>query len=177
MLGALILAKEERDKTADFLFVKPIRRHQVITRKLLAALINLVVFNLVTFVISAISVAKYNNGDSLTLSVFFVTSALFLLQLLFLGLGLLFGALARNAKAAASTVSFVILGSFILKVVIDLYDKIEPLQFLSPFMYFSAESLMFDHQIDAGYSVLALGLALVGAIGSYYFFQKRDLHS
>src|SRR3954465_709234 len=38
MLGATIIAKEERDKTTEFLFVKPVSRTKVITAKLLAAL-------------------------------------------------------------------------------------------------------------------------------------------
>ena len=31
MLGATIIAKEERDKTSEFLFVKPVSRSKVIT--------------------------------------------------------------------------------------------------------------------------------------------------
>src|SRR6059058_2084461 len=48
MLGATIIAKEERDKTSEFLLVKPISRQQIITAKLAAALVNVVVFNMIT---------------------------------------------------------------------------------------------------------------------------------
>ena len=52
MLGATIIAKEERDKTSEFLFVKPVSRNRVITAKLLAAFVNILILNLVTFVSS-----------------------------------------------------------------------------------------------------------------------------
>ena len=50
MLGATIIAKEERDKTSEFLFAKPVLRSTIITAKLLAAFVNIVVFNLITFI-------------------------------------------------------------------------------------------------------------------------------
>ena len=37
MLGADIISKEERDKTAEFLFVKPISRNKIIISKLLGS--------------------------------------------------------------------------------------------------------------------------------------------
>ena len=46
MLGADIISKEERDKTAEFLCSKPISRHKIVTSKLLAALVNIIIFNI-----------------------------------------------------------------------------------------------------------------------------------
>ena len=41
MLGANIISKEERDKTAEFLLSKPISRNKIITAKLAAAIMNI----------------------------------------------------------------------------------------------------------------------------------------
>lgn len=46
------LSEEIRARTADFLFVKPVDRSRVITAKLAAVLVNLVVFNLTTLLTS-----------------------------------------------------------------------------------------------------------------------------
>ncbi|MFL6561849.1 MAG: ABC transporter permease subunit [Bacillus sp. (in: firmicutes)] len=43
MLGASIIAKEERGKKAEFLFVKPVSRNGIITAKLLVAFTNIVI--------------------------------------------------------------------------------------------------------------------------------------
>ena len=66
MLGADIISKEERDKTSEFLLVKPISRNKIITSKLLAALINIIIFNIITLVSSIIIVGKYSKGEAVS---------------------------------------------------------------------------------------------------------------
>ena len=66
MLGATMISKEERDKTAEFLFVKPISRTTVITAKLGASIVIVIVFNLVTLLSSIVFVDFFNEGDSVT---------------------------------------------------------------------------------------------------------------
>lgn len=176
MLGALILAKEERDKTADFLFVKPIRRRRAILMKLLAAIVNIVILDLVTFGVSVFSVERYNTtGQSLAFPIFLMILALFLLQLLFLGVGFLAAAAAKTAKTASGAVSVFILGTYILSVVIDLNDDLSFLGIFSPFRYFDADSVMFDHYLSPGYSALSLILAAACALGTLKLFGRRDL--
>ena len=178
MLGASIIAKEERDKTADFLLVKPVRRFQVVSAKVSAALVMVVLFNLVTFVASAIAVAPYNNtGTSLTGPIFSLTSVLLVVQIMFLGIGLLLGAWARSAEKASGLATLVILSTFLLKVIIDLKEDLDYLEFLTPFRYFKSYDVMYNNDIRPWFLVLALGVAIATITGTYFFFQKRDLHS
>src|SRR5664279_2813934 len=50
LIGNGIIAKEERDKTSEFLFVKPIARSKIITAKLCAGLLNIVLINIVALI-------------------------------------------------------------------------------------------------------------------------------
>lgn len=84
MLGATILAKEERDKTADFLFVKPISRNNILTAKLAAAFVNIVIFNLVTLISSIALMGKYSNGEDLNGDISITMAGMFILQVLFM---------------------------------------------------------------------------------------------
>lgn len=54
MLGAGIISKEEREKTAEFLMVKPVSRTKIITSKMFASVTIVLVFNIVTAVTSYI---------------------------------------------------------------------------------------------------------------------------
>ena len=95
MLGASIIAKEERDKTADFLFVKPLRRHRAITAKIIAALIQIILYNLVTGIASILFVEPLNTtGMPLGGPIFRLMGVLLAVQFLFLGIGLFLGAFA-----------------------------------------------------------------------------------
>ena len=81
MLGANIIAKEERDKTAEFLLVKPISREKVITAKLLASLINLLVFNFVTLVSSFIFVRQFSQGQEVLRDIGLLMFGMLIMQL------------------------------------------------------------------------------------------------
>lgn len=83
MLGATIISKEERDHTADFIFVKPVKRIKIITAKMVAGLINMIILNFTTLISSIVFVNMYNKGASITSDIVKLMVALFILQLLF----------------------------------------------------------------------------------------------
>ncbi len=62
LLGAGILSKEERDKTAEFLMTMPVSRTAVITAKFLAGLVNIAVINVATWLNRLGHHPAYNNG-------------------------------------------------------------------------------------------------------------------
>ncbi len=178
MLGVAVIAWEERDKTADFLFAKPTLRRQAITAKILAALTFVVGYNLVTFAASVLIVEQFNTtGSSLVTPILALTSCLLVVQILFLALGLLFGAIARNSEKASGLATTAILGTFMLKVMIDFKSDLDYLNFLTPFRYFRSYDVMFHQEIDWGYVALALGLATISILLTYILYEKRDLHS
>ena len=176
LLGAGIIAKEERDRTADFLLVKPIRRRQAVTAKILAALSFVILYNLVTSLTSMAATGPMNSsGESLNVPILWVSLALLIIQVLFLSIGLFLGAWAKNAARASGIATAVILGTFILKTVIDLSGGLEWLNFLTPFRYFDALKVMYGHELRLLYLLLSFGLVAVLTAGTYFFFHKRDI--
>lgn len=83
MLGSTIISKEERDKTAEFLFVKPISRTTVISAKLAAAVAIVIIFNGITLISSIIFVDGVNEGAPITSEIMWLMGGMFMLQLLF----------------------------------------------------------------------------------------------
>ena len=92
LLGAGIIAKEERDKTTEFLMVKPVSRASLITHKLIAAVINVAVVNIVTLLSSLLIVPSYNKGASISGEIAVLFLSMFFVQLIFLSLGALLAA-------------------------------------------------------------------------------------
>ncbi|MDF2521784.1 MAG: transporter [Clostridia bacterium] len=176
MLGAVIISKEERDKTADFLFVKPILRSRAVTAKLAAAFINIVVLNLVTLVSSIIFVGMFNEGEPINDQIVRLMLALFILQIIFLTLGASIAAIARNTKKAASVATTVLLTAFILSIAIDLNDKIDYLTFLTPFKYFNAGKVMREGSYEPVYLLLSAAIAAACTAVTYVVYKRRDLH-
>lgn len=98
MLGANIISKEERDKTTEFLMVKPISRTKILTSKLLAALANVLILNLVTLVLSIAIVGKYSHGEAVTSEIQMLTVGMLILQAIFLFIGSGIAAISKTRR-------------------------------------------------------------------------------
>ncbi|MCM2535664.1 ABC transporter permease [Neobacillus pocheonensis] len=177
MLGATIIAKEERDKTSEFLFVKPVSRNTIITAKLLAAFTNIVVFNLVSYVSLIILIGKYNkNGEAVNGDIAITMLGMFILQVLFMVIGSALASVKRKPKTAASLAAGILLITYILSIAIDLNEHIEGLKYFTPFKYFEAKNIMYGGGVDTVFVVLSIVLITVLSIVTYVFYKKRDLN-
>jgi ABC-2 type transport system permease protein len=176
MLGASIISKEERDKTSEFLFVKPVSRTKIITAKLLAALTNIVVINLVTFVSSVIIVGKYNKGGSINGDIAVTMIGLFFLQLVFMVIGSAISAMKRRPKTASSQATGILLITFILSIAIDLKESLENLKYLTPFKYFEAKNMLDGGGVDSVYIAISIILTILLTIVTFVFYKKKDLN-
>jgi len=176
ILGADIMSKEERDKTVEFLLVKPISRTKVITSKLLAALINLLIFNLVNFVSSIIIVRIYAKGEEVVWDIALLMLAMLILQLIFLVIGAAIAAIYKEAKSATAISTGVLLITFILSIAINMSDKLEVMKYFTPFKYFEAAHILNDGGFDPVNLVISLVLIVVLTAITYHFYQKKDLN-
>ncbi|RTR29101.1 ABC transporter permease [Robertmurraya yapensis] len=177
MLGATIIAKEERDKTSEFLFVKPVSRNKIITAKLLAAFTNLVIFNLATFVSSIVILGRYSDGEAVNGEIAILMAAMFFMQVLFMVIGSALAAIKKRPKSAASLATGILLLTYILSVVIDLNEDIEGLKYLTPFKYFEAKNVMYGGGFEAVFVILSVVLIVGLSIVTYVFFRRRDLNT
>jgi ABC-2 type transport system permease protein len=176
MLGATIIAKEERDKTSEFLFVKPVSRGKIITAKLLAALTNIVIFNLITFASSVIIVGKVSDGEKVNGEIAVTMLGMFLLQFLFMVIGSAISAVKKRSKTAASLATAILLLTFVLSIVIDLNENLDLLKYLTPFKYFEAKHMMVGDGLETVSVFLSLIITVVLTYGTYLFYKKRDLN-
>lgn len=175
MQGAVVLSKEERDKTADFLMVKPIKRHQVITAKIIASGISIVVLNAVTWIASIFIVASFNTGPSINGLIKDLMIALFMMQLIYFSVGLFVGAVSRSTKKATGISTGILLGTFIMSVIVDMYSKVDFLEYFTPFKYYDGKEI-FLHGFDGVYILLSIVIICAAIVGTYKWYQKKDLH-
>lgn len=174
MLGAVIISKEERDKTADFIFVKPLNRSQIISNKLIAGVINLIVLNLIIMLTSIYIVGKFQGDYSLNNEIYRLMFALFLLQLLFFFLGTAISAITHETKKALGIATGVMLGTYLLSIIIDLYDKIEFLKYVTPFKYFESKQLMFGGTFQPVFVILTLIIYGGSLYLTYRGYKRHD---
>jgi ABC-2 type transport system permease protein len=176
MLGADIISKEERDKTAEFLMVKPISRNEIITSKLLAATMNILIFNIITLAISIIIVGKYSKGEAVSSDIVTLMSGMLILQLMFMFIGTAIAAICKKPKSATSISTAVLLITFILSIAVDMNSKLESLKYLTPFKYFDAKNLMYGGGFQWSFVILSIIIISASVWITYTFYEKRDMN-
>jgi len=176
MLGADIISKEERDKTSEFLFVKPISRRKIVSAKLLAAFLNITILNIVTLTSSIAIAGIYSKGEPMTWVIVNLMMGMFVLQLIFMLLGTCLAAVSKNPKSASSGSMGILLVMFVLYNAIGLNSNLEGLKYLTPFNYFEAKNLIFAVGFEPVYVILSAVIIAVLLSATYVFYRKRDLN-
>jgi ABC-2 type transport system permease protein len=176
MLGANIISKEERDKTTEFLMVKPISRDRIITAKLSAAFVNIIILNMVTLISSIAIVGYFGKGEAVNTDIGLLMAGMFILQLIFMVIGTALAAVSRKPKTAPTVATGILLVTYLLSMVIDINTKFESLKYITPFKYFEAKNLISGRGFEPVFVILSV-LIIVGLVSStYLFYRKRDLN-
>lgn len=175
LLGSNLIAKEETDKTAEFLYVKPISRLTSLKAKLMAGLTSILGINIVTTIASVLIVSAFNNGPSATSDVLLLMPAVLFLQLIFFVTGFALAASLRHPKRAGQLSGSLLMVTFVLSVFVDITTRYNWLKYLSPFKYFDAKQIFADRSYSFGYIALTLLLTTALLAVSRMIYQKRDL--
>jgi ABC-2 type transport system permease protein len=176
MWGSDIISKEERNKTVEFSLVLPVSRSKVITVKALAALVNCIVYVLITWGISLVAVKSFNPDQAFKDFLALEMQAMFMVELIFLSLGLLLGCAMKQYKRSGSTAVAIILATYFLSIFSGMQEKLDFLKYFTPFKYFDATNLYNSGKLDGTSLIISAGLIIVCMVGAYFAYNKRDLY-
>ncbi len=176
LLGNGILAREERDKTTEFLMAKPISRRVILTSKLLAALTNIVVINIVCILSSLAIVSTFDTGEDITKEILLLHATMFLVQLIYLTLGTVIAATLRKSKRSGTVAVNILLAGFVLTKITGLVEELKFLDILAPLNYFSLEKAVKQGEVSVTVTLLSILLTAILAVSTYYFYQRRDMN-
>lgn len=176
MWGTDIITKEERDKTVEFSLTLPVTRTRVVTAKLMAALANCVALLLITWGISLASAAPYQPDAAFYKFLALSMLALFLIELIFLSIGLFLGCAMKRYKLATSAAVSLLLVTYFISIVTALSKDLEFLKYFSPFKYFDAAALLHQSRFDIVTVAISLAIIVVSLAGAFRVYSRRDLY-
>lgn len=175
-LGTSILSKETRDKTADFLLTKPVTRAQIVTSKLLAAFVSLVLTNIV-FIVGTMVIAAAVAGNNFSRKeLILVSGSLFIIQLMFLALGIIVSAAFPKIKSVISVSLGTVFGFFIIGMVSSTTDD-KALRYFTPFNYFDSAYVIKNSAYENSFLAAAILFIIAAVSASYYLYVKKDVHT
>ena len=191
MLGAVILGKEERDRTSEFLYAKPAARAEIMTAKLLAALTCVLVLFAVTWGASAGLVAQFGPTEDAGGAIATQMLGFLLVQLVFLSLGFAAAAVLIRPKASAGIATGAMLATYLLSIAITvnrtpgfdaatgtavIHGSLDWLMSFTPFEYFDPKKIIgAGAGLEPWFVVLSIALTALFLLAAYVIFRRRDL--
>ncbi len=176
LLGSSIISKEERDKTAEFLFSLPASRKKIMTGKMISAVIIIAVINILVFISMILSTLSYDKDESFYGFIALMFLGVFLFQLIFLSLGMLISSLIKNYKKSGNISVGILIGTFLLSSLMDMVGGVNFLKYFSPFKYFNSADILSKMTLDPIFVMLSLLIIGIGVVGSFLVYPKRDLN-
>lgn len=178
ILGARILAREESERTIEFLYAQPVSRIQIVTAKLMAALITLLIFNLIFLIITVTASLTVRPAElpltDLTATIKAVFLGQFLLQLCYLLYGLLLSACMSNASRAASLAMGLFFITYIAGILASTISSLEWMRVLSPSSYLTTSEMVQGKLVSSDYGIVMLISAAASLAAAYLQYKRKD---
>jgi len=176
MWGSDIIAKEERDKTVEFALTLPVRRSTLLAAKTAVVVTNSILLALFTWGITLGNTARYDPEPEFYEFVALGMVAIFIMQLIFMAMGILLGAAIKNHKKSGSIAISILLGTYFISIIAGLNEDFENLKYFTPFKYFDPAMLLHESKIEPVYLWLSLGIIVVSMVGAFLAYSRRDLY-
>lgn len=174
LLGIMALAKEERERTAEFLLTHPISRSHVVSRKLLAILAEILFLNLV--VAAAAVGASLAIGQEIDAKLFAqVFTAYFLLQVEIACVMFGVSAFLRGSGIGIALGAAIVL--YFMNILANLTDEAEPLRYITPFSYADGTAIVSTGGIEVKYLLPGLAFTVFCAALAFLRYNRKDIRA
>ena len=172
LLGISALAKEEKEHTAEFLLTHPVSRTRIITEKLCAVIVQIVILNLAVIAVTALSVLIIGEeADIKTLALLFLSFFLMQLEVAAITFGIS-AFLRRGSLGIGLGLAAVF---YFMNIVANLIDETKFLKYITPFGYTESADIIADGALNGGYLAVGMVLAALGIILAFWKYGKKDI--
>jgi len=176
-LGVSILSKESRERTADFLLVKPVSRTEIVTAKLLAALTTVLITNIIFISLSTLmaNLAKTENFNEKLF--FMINLTMFFVQIIFIAIGMVVSVFFKKIKNVLPISLGFVFGFYIIGALLatDHSNKLE--RIFSPFKYYDVTYIIQNGNYELFFLLLGAAIVVVSIAVSYIIYNKKDIHA
>lgn len=168
-----ILSKEEKDRTAEFLLTHPVSRIRIITEKLAAVLIQVVLMNVIIFGIAVLSMVKVKE-DIPWKDILLLHLAYLLLQLELSGICFGISAFLRRGSVGVGLGLATMM--YFLNLIGNMTSSVEFVKKITPFAYCEGADIITNRELDMTLVVTGMVFAVIGVAAAYIKYNTKDVH-
>ncbi|MDP4109104.1 MAG: ABC transporter permease subunit [Bacillota bacterium] len=174
-MGTSAVAKEIRQKTADFLMTKPVSRGAILTSKLMAAFFALLTTNIIYLALTVLAAFIVVNKFNLILFVM-ITFTLFFVQLIFMALGFLISVTARKIESVVTVSLSTVFGFYVIGSLGSFLGE-NRVRYFSPFRYFDTGYIIEHSAYETSFLAISIAFIIAALAGSFLIYIKKDIHA
>lgn len=167
-----VLAKEEKEHTAEFLLTHPVRRSRILTGKLSAVLLQIMILNAAAYGIAISAIALIDETIPWK-EISLLHLAYFLLQIELAGI--CFGISAFLSRGSIGIGLGIAVIMYFLNLISNISESAEFLKYITPFGYADGADLVANLAIDEKLVLIGMSFALIGIAAGYVKYCRKDI--
>lgn len=172
VLGTGMLAKEEKEHTAEFLLTHPAGRGKVFAEKFAAMLAQMLMLNLFVILFSIVSFGIIGEKpDWETFLLFHAAQVLMQLEILCICYGV--SAFLKRGSVSVGIGAAALL--YFLGVFGNITEKAEAVRYITPYAYADAADIIPDAALDGKLIALGMAYAVMGIGIGYRHYIRKDI--
>ncbi|MCX6335335.1 MAG: ABC transporter permease subunit [Bacteroidia bacterium] len=177
VLSSNILLKEEYNKTAEYLFTRPLKRREIFFSKLAVVFINIFLLNLITALAGFISMELVKNGPYSVRAFLILSLYTLLLNFLFAAIGLFMSTLVKRAKPITTFSIGLVLIFYFIFTLSKITESASKIGYLSPYRFADTNAVNPDYSIDFWHLLYFIGISVVLTGISYRIYKRKDIYT
>jgi len=175
--GFSLVSIEERELTADFLLSKPVGRSQIMTSKLLAALVSLGITQAVVWAATFGFVNAFKGDQTYDASIMvLLLLSLIVFQLFFLTVGMAISLLTKRMRSVTPYAMALGFGMYVLSAFGDMLGE-SVLEMITPFKHFDPRYIIKNGSYDIPLVMISVSAIVISVMASYWLYNRRDIPS
>jgi len=177
VLSSNILLKEEYNKTAEYLMVRPITRSEIFISKLTVVIFYIFLLNLITALIGYASIKLVHSGPVNNQSFVVLSAYTFLLNTLFGATGLFMSTLVKRPKPITTLGIGVVLFFYFIYTLSKITDSVAQFGYVSPFKFVRLDAGNPEYKLEPWHLLYFLGISLLLLSISYRIYRRKEIYT
>lgn len=172
LTGISALAKEEKERTAEFLLTHPVSRKKIVMQKWCVVFIQITILNLVIIGVTVLSAFIIDESlDKKTFVLLFF--AYFILQIEISAV--CFGISAFISRSGLGIGLGIAVSFYFLNIISNLTEDAKFLKYITPFGYTDGADIITNGSIEIKYLFVGVILTIIGILAAFWKYQKKDI--
>ncbi len=168
------LAKEEKERTAEFLLTHPISRFRVLTEKLIGLLLQILLMNIIVWLLSILAMAMV--GEAIPFTEVTLLHISYLIMQIELA-GICFGISAFLNRGSMGIGLGIAALMYFLNLIANISDSAAFLKYITPFGYTEGADIVTNCSLDGKLIFIGLGYTAICIVIAYLKYCKKDIQA